>query len=64
MAAAVRRGLRHDGLIVDIADDGERALLLARATSYDAVVLDVMLPGPDGFEVCRRLRARRACGRR
>ncbi len=56
MAAAVRRGLRHDGLIVDIAEDGERALLLARATSYDAVVLDVMLPGPDGFEVCRRLR--------
>jgi two-component system OmpR family response regulator len=56
MAVAVRRGLRHDGLIVDIAEDGDRALLLAGATSYDAVVLDVMLPGLDGFEVCRRLR--------
>jgi two-component system, OmpR family, response regulator len=57
MAAAVRRGLRSDGLVVDIAGDGENALRLARATSFDAVILDVMLPGADGFEVCRRLRA-------
>jgi two-component system OmpR family response regulator len=57
MAAALRRGLRSDGLVVDIAGDGDRALLLARATSFDAVILDVMLPGADGFEVCRRLRA-------
>jgi two-component system OmpR family response regulator len=59
MAAAVRRGLRGDGLVADIAGDGEQALLLARATNFDAVVLDVMLPGADGFEVCRRLRAAR-----
>jgi two-component system OmpR family response regulator len=57
MAAAVRRGLRGDGLIVDVAREGEQALRMARATSFDAVVLDVMLPGADGFEVCRRLRA-------
>jgi two-component system OmpR family response regulator len=57
MAAAVRRGLRSDGLVVDVAGDGEIALRLARATSFDAVILDVMLPGADGFEVCRRLRA-------
>ena len=57
MAAAVRRGLRGDGLVADVAGDGEQALLLACATSFDAVVLDVMLPGADGFEVCRQLRA-------
>jgi two-component system OmpR family response regulator len=57
MAAAVRRGLRSDGLVVDVAGDGDRALRLARATTFDAVILDVMLPGADGFEVCRRLRA-------
>jgi two-component system OmpR family response regulator len=57
MAAAVRRGLRGDGLVVEVACDGEQALLLAGATNFDAVILDVMLPGADGFEVCRRLRA-------
>ena len=56
MAAAVRRGLRGDGLVADLAADGEQALLQAQATNFDAVVLDVMLPGADGFEVCRRLR--------
>ena len=56
MAALLRRGLTEDGLTVDIADQGERALLMAGATEYDAVVLDVMLPGIDGFETCRRLR--------
>ncbi len=56
MAALLRRGLTEDGLNVDIADQGERALLMAGATEYDAVVLDVMLPGIDGFETCRRLR--------
>lgn len=56
MAAALRRGLRGDGLVVDVAQDGERALGLARAKAFDAVILDVMLPGIDGFEVCRRLR--------
>lgn len=57
MAAALRRGLGGDGLVVDVAPDGEQALNLARSKAFDAVVLDVMLPGLDGFEVCRRLRA-------
>jgi len=59
MAAAIRRGLRFEGLVVDLAGDGEEALRVIGATEYDAVVLDVMLPGLDGFETCRRLRAGR-----
>jgi len=56
MAALLRRGLGEDGLTVDVAEDGEHGLLMAGANPYDAVVLDVMLPGIDGFETCRRLR--------
>jgi two-component system OmpR family response regulator len=56
MAALLRRGLSEEGLAVDVAEEGERALAMAGATDYDAVVLDVMLPGIDGFETCRRLR--------
>jgi two-component system OmpR family response regulator len=50
------RGLREEGYAADVADRGEEALWMARAVPYDAIVLDVMLPGADGFEVCRRLR--------
>ena len=57
MASAIRRGLRYEGVVVDLAGAGEQALGLARATDYDAIVLDVMMPGLDGFETCRRLRA-------
>jgi two-component system, OmpR family, response regulator len=57
MAALLRRGLAEEGLAVDIANSGEAALVRAQATEYDAIVLDVMLPGIDGFETCRRLRA-------
>ncbi len=56
MAALLRRGLSEEGLAVDVAEEGEKALALAGASDYDAVVLDVMLPGIDGFETCRRLR--------
>jgi two-component system OmpR family response regulator len=56
MAALLRRGLGEEGLTVDIAGEGERAVEMAGASKYDAVVLDVMLPGIDGFETCRRLR--------
>jgi two-component system, OmpR family, response regulator len=56
MAALLRRGLGEEGLTVDIAGEGERAIEMAGASKYDAVVLDVMLPGIDGFETCRRLR--------
>ena len=50
------RGLREEGYAADVTDRGEEALWMARAVPYDAIVLDVMLPGADGFEVCRRLR--------
>jgi two-component system, OmpR family, response regulator len=50
------RGLREEGYAADVADRGEAALWMARAVDYDAIVLDVMLPGVDGFDVCRRLR--------
>jgi two-component system OmpR family response regulator len=56
MAALIRRGLTEEGLTVDIAGTGEDALLMARSTGYDAIVLDVVLPGIDGFETCRQLR--------
>ncbi|MGH2980849.1 MAG: response regulator transcription factor [Solirubrobacterales bacterium] len=56
MAALIRRGLREDGMVVDVAIKGADALWMAGATEYDAIVLDVLLPGIDGFETCRRLR--------
>jgi two-component system OmpR family response regulator len=56
LAGLIRRGLRDEGLLADVAVKGEDALWMAAATEYDAIVLDVMLPGIDGFEVCRRLR--------
>jgi two-component system, OmpR family, response regulator len=57
MAAALLRALRAEGIVVDVFTRAEDALLSARATEYDAVLLDVMLPDLDGFETCRRLRA-------
>jgi two-component system OmpR family response regulator len=56
MAALIRRGLVEEGYAADVAQTGEEALWMARATPYDAIVLDVMLPGRDGLEVCRALR--------
>ncbi len=56
MASLIRRGMREEGLAADVAIRGEDALWMAQATGYDAIVLDVMLPGIDGFETCRRLR--------
>jgi two-component system OmpR family response regulator len=56
MAAALARGLRHEGYAVDSVGAGDEALFQARVFDYDAVVLDVMLPGEDGFGVCTTLR--------
>lgn len=55
-AQMLSKGLREQGYAVDTAKDGESALYQSAITDYDAVVLDVMLPGMDGFEVCRELR--------
>ena len=57
MAAALRRGLQAERMVVDVATRGADALWMARATDFDALVLDVMLPDLDGFETCRRLRS-------
>jgi two-component system OmpR family response regulator len=56
LAALLRRGLQEEGHAADVAGRGEDALWMARARPYDAIVLDVMLPDLDGFEVCRALR--------
>jgi two-component system OmpR family response regulator len=57
MAGLLRRGLVTEGLSADVVGSGEDALWMAQAHDYDAIVLDVMLPGINGFETCRRLRA-------
>jgi two-component system OmpR family response regulator len=56
MAGLLHRGLVEEGFAADVARTGDDAIWMAAAAEYDAIVLDVMLPGIDGFEVCRRLR--------
>jgi two-component system OmpR family response regulator len=58
IARAIRRGLEHEGYATDVVSTGEEAILRATEHDYDAVVLDVMIPAPDGFAVCRQMRAR------
>src|SRR5579862_5609086 len=56
MARILKRGLEDEGHAVDVAADGPEGLWMATENSYAAIVLDVMLPGFDGFELCRQLR--------
>lgn len=58
VAAFVQRGLKEEGYAVDVAYEGEEALDWAAATEYDLILLDVLLPKKNGFEVCRELRRR------
>ncbi len=58
LAAAVRRVLEEEGHVVDVVHDGEDGLYQALVEEYDAIILDVMLPGKDGFAVARELRAK------
>lgn len=58
VADFVQRGLKAEGWTVTVASDGEQALDFCRDDSFDAIVLDLMLPGISGKEVCQRLRAR------
>ena len=60
VARFVRRGLEEERFAVDVAGDGEEALDLIEAASYDLIILDLMLPKSDGFEVLKRLRARKS----
>jgi two-component system OmpR family response regulator len=57
LAMLLRQGLRDEGMGVDVAGTGEEAVMRATATDYDLILLDVMLPGQNGFDVCRELRA-------
>jgi two-component system OmpR family response regulator len=56
MASLLKRGLEREGYAVDLAADGTQAIWAATEFPYDGVVLDAMIPAPDGFEVCRHLR--------
>jgi len=56
VAAALRRGLEHEGFAVDIAGNGTDGLWMATEQVYDVIVLDIMLPGLNGYRVCQRLR--------
>ena len=56
MAHLLQRGLGKEGVVADLAASGEDGLWMARASEYDAIVLDVMLPGISGFETCQQLR--------
>lgn len=56
MAAAIRRALRSAAVLADLIASGDDAQWMATTTAYDAIVLDVMLPGVDGFETCAQLR--------
>lgn len=57
VARFIRRGLTENAYAVDVAEDGEQALYLASLSAYDAIILDLLIPAPDGMEVCRSLRA-------
>jgi len=57
LAENVRRGLAAEGFVVDVVHDGAEGLFQGQVNDYDVVVLDIMLPGLNGYEVCRRLRA-------
>jgi two-component system OmpR family response regulator len=59
LASVIRKFLREEGLLADVAVKGEDALWMATASPYDAIVLDVKLPGIDGFATCRQLRRNR-----
>src|ERR1700716_2774231 len=56
MAEALTWGLQAEGYVVDVAGDGEDGLWKAQETAHDVIILDVMLPGLDGYQVCRQLR--------
>jgi len=58
LARVIARGLREVSYAVDVSGDGNDALVQAAVNSYDAIVLDIMLPGTDGLSVCRELRSR------
>lgn len=59
LASFVKRGLKEERYIVDVAGDGEKGLFLAEINTYDLIILDIILPGKDGISVCRELRSKK-----
>ena len=59
MAGFIARGLKEEDYIVDVANDGEKALFLAEVNPYDLIILDIILPIKDGITVCRELRSKK-----
>lgn len=57
LARFIQKGLSEDGFVADVAVSGEEALSRARTTGYDLIVLDILIPEPDGFAVCREIRS-------
>ncbi len=64
IATAVKRGLEAEGFTVEVAFDGDDGLWRATEDAYDLIVLDIMLPGRNGYRVCARPARARATGRR
>src|SRR5436190_13202616 len=58
-AAFIRKALQAEGFVVEVSNNGDEALILASTTPFDAIVLDIMLPGRDGLSVLRQLRDRK-----
>jgi len=56
LAQTVREGLEHEGMVVEVAHDGQQGLAVATTSPFDVVVVDLMLPGLNGYEVCRGMR--------
>ena len=59
MASFIERGLKEEDYVVDVANDGEKALFQAEINPYDLIILDVILPVKDGITVCRELRSKK-----
>ncbi len=56
IASFIKRGLREEHYATDIAYDGEKGLFLATTNQYDLIIIDIMLPGKDGINICREIR--------
>jgi len=59
IASFIKRGLKEEHYVVDVADDGEKALFMAEVNPYDLIVLDIMLPVKDGISICKELRSKK-----
>lgn len=59
IASFIKRGLKEEHYVVDVADEGEKALFMAEVSPYDLIILDIMLPGRDGISICKELRSKK-----